>query len=508
MTGVGPLDRDTPPDHAAKRQRWARRISIFVTTVTVVPPLVWYGYGRYMSKSLQRQIDAYKAAGQPILPGDFDQPPVPDERNGALAMQRAAELLRPNMRETNELARAFIVSPETIGQRREEAAGLMEIIAEPLAMVRKARGLPESDWGLRFRSPVISIPPDVADVRALGRALAVAALWHHYKADDGEALACVGDLLALAGHVDGHSSLIFHLVSISFSALGTQSIEDISFDLRVSENEPAAGAAARAATRTQVTGLIVALLEEGAAREGLIRALYSERMLLLDAVTCIINGNTDLDFAGDGSKRPLGLQDKRAIRLARPVFRWDALRMLRFATGWVEAAGEGTWPALKAMTPPAGEVTSSFGILTRCVGASLLWQYDRICLLHFRGLALRRMAATALAIRLYELDHGHRPKVLEALVPKYLPAVPDDPFAADGRKIGYRPDATPPVIYSINSDGVDDGGAFAIHEKGHLDQDAKDLPFFLNGDRPRVQEPTSRPGPTTTSRKADERPPK
>jgi hypothetical protein len=67
----------------------------------------------------------------------------------------------------------------------------------------------------------------------------------------------------------------------------------------------------------------------------------------------------------------------------------------------------------------------------------------------FHGSARRRMAAVALAIRLYELDHGSLPEQLEQLVPGYLAAIPRDPFAEDSGRIKYRPTASLPVLYSI-----------------------------------------------------------
>ena len=103
---------------------------------------------------------------------------------------------------------------------------------------------------------------------------------------------------------------------------------------------------------------------------------------------------------------------------------------------------------------------------------------------HFRQLAKSRMAAVAVAIRLYEVDHGERPTALALLVPDYLDAIPADPFAKDGRPISYTPDADPPVLYSVGADGVDDGGAFKLRESGGVDYEALDMPFFLNGDRP------------------------
>jgi hypothetical protein len=51
-------------------------------------------------------------------------------------------------------------------------------------------------------------------------------------------------------------------------------------------------------------------------------------------------------------------------------------------------------------------------------------------------LAQRRGAMLKLAIRLYESDNGAMPATLAALVPRYLPAVPADPF--DGKAFRYR----------------------------------------------------------------------
>jgi hypothetical protein len=58
---------------------------------------------------------------------------------------------------------------------------------------------------------------------------------------------------------------------------------------------------------------------------------------------------------------------------------------------------------------------------------------------HYRSVAETRIAATALAIRLYRLDHDMKwPDKLDDLVPQYLPKVPDDPFHRAGTPIGYQ----------------------------------------------------------------------
>jgi hypothetical protein len=69
-----------------------------------------------------------------------------------------------------------------------------------------------------------------------------------------------------------------------------------------------------------------------------------------------------------------------------------------------------------------------------------------------------RAAQMALAVERFRRANGGRlPATLEELVPAYCKAVPADPF--DGKGLRFRIFATGYVIYSVGSDGNDDGGA-------------------------------------------------
>ncbi len=70
--------------------------------------------------------------------------------------------------------------------------------------------------------------------------------------------------------------------------------------------------------------------------------------------------------------------------------------------------------------------------------------------------ALSRQVLTMIALRRYELAEGKLPEKLDALVPKYLPAVPLDPFD----NAPMRWDSASGVLYSVGSDFKDDGGRF------------------------------------------------
>lgn len=82
------------------------------------------------------------------------------------------------------------------------------------------------------------------------------------------------------------------------------------------------------------------------------------------------------------------------------------------------------------------------------------------------GLAVRRIAITALAVERYRRANGGAcPASLDALVPAYLPAVPQDPFS--GKPLIYGKGADDYRLYSVDNNRVDDGGAlYGIGSRG------------------------------------------
>ena len=69
------------------------------------------------------------------------------------------------------------------------------------------------------------------------------------------------------------------------------------------------------------------------------------------------------------------------------------------------------------------------------------------------------LLVTELGLRCAQSEQGHPPARLDDLVPNYLSKVPADPF--NGQPLVYRPQGTNWLLYSIGSDGVDDGGRAA-----------------------------------------------
>ncbi len=171
----------------------------------------------------------------------------------------------------------------------------------------------------------------------------------------------------------------------------------------------------------------------------------------------------------------------------------------------IQACGVPSWPEAHEILGPLDKKWEKFlmgsGKLRRPMSRFLFSTQSRFVFLHFSYLAQRRMAAIALAIRLYEIDHGHRPVELAELVPDYLDEVPADPMAPDGATFRYLPEAEIPVLYSIGENGVDDGGlVWDENRKEYVRYDRRDLVFLLDGVLPESSRPGGDSDPT------DERP--
>jgi hypothetical protein len=73
-------------------------------------------------------------------------------------------------------------------------------------------------------------------------------------------------------------------------------------------------------------------------------------------------------------------------------------------------------------------------------------------------LAARRVLAATIAVERYRRSHaGALPSSLQSLVPAYVAAVPIDPFSGD--PLTYKPDADGYLLYSLDTNLKNDGGA-------------------------------------------------
>jgi hypothetical protein len=101
------------------------------------------------------------------------------------------------------------------------------------------------------------------------------------------------------------------------------------------------------------------------------------------------------------------------------------------------------------MLPPGNR----FYIISRIILPALSRAFTRDA----DAVARLRVAQAVLAVERFRLSHGGvLPSSLEELVPTYLSSVPADPY--DGKPLRFKRSDSSYVIYSIGSDGTDNGG--------------------------------------------------
>lgn len=130
--------------------------------------------------------------------------------------------------------------------------------------------------------------------------------------------------------------------------------------------------------------------------------------------------------------------------LMQPGFVADRSRLREYFDRVISLADAPSWESVREHQPRIGVAESHVGraaeLLTVLCAPAFEW--SRL----FGVIAHRRLAATAIALRLYQRDHGYWPANLAGLSPAYLPVAPLDPLAEGGALLRWYPDADPPVL--------------------------------------------------------------
>lgn len=417
----------SPPTERRRLSRTAWVLIVLgLLIVLVVAGLLSFNYGA--ERKLNYAIGKYRQAGEPILPEDFKLATIPDELNAAIPLRRA--LLAASIDPADHKA-LNLLHPTHLPLSEEEAEILARIVQSNRAVlddIQLARKRPQMAWAIPFdpMQPFINIP-EQQSLRQAANVLQYAALLAHQQGRHDESLARVGELIWLSdAALDLNPSMVNHLICIGIAAMGERCAVEISPDLRVNGGNGAA-------SREDAKALIAELLDDRAMKRGWISGLTGAR------ASALVHGRS---FA---SKPLIG-----------PFLKLDLIRTLEIWTSYREAGLKPNYPEARSASERAKQAAEKLWPIGRLTVSGA----DRLPLVRFRHLTERRMAAIALAIRLYRIDHNDAwPTDLKQLVPDYLPALPGDPFAADDRPLGYVGSGATPMVYSVADNGTDEGAS-------------------------------------------------
>lgn len=455
-------DRPIPP-----RFWWLKRLSsaFFLLLVTLV--VVCFSWDRHSRRALAAFIVEHRALGEAMLVDDIPTPSVPDHENGAKLILAAAALSEkldvqnaPGIRDFCNLSAVRAFQPlafHAIDQRAEILCELLDL--------EMRRG---TDWGIVHSHPLINLNfTHLSDVRTVEKLICAAALVEHERLNGALALDYLGAGLEVGAQLRGshHIVMIDLMVAVACDALVSNSVHAIAPTLVVDDHS------STAASRAQVVALIRKLLDESKVRQAARHAFLGERLWTLDTFKYI-------ESSPGAAAGAIGIPMSTGA-LKFPAMRLDCLRVANRQSRMADAMLAETYPAAGALS--AYEVTESanpVSAVAKWFSLVLESNLQTAAQLHYRGLTERRMAAVALAVRLFVLDHGRLPESLAELVPDYLPSVPRDALAADDRPIGFVTSDGLPRLYSVGMNGLDDGGKIEF-ENGFPEYSRDEIIFFL-----------------------------
>ncbi|MHC4676357.1 MAG: hypothetical protein ACYTBZ_28030, partial [Planctomycetota bacterium] len=437
----------TPAPPIPVRFWWLKRTAVVVAILIVILTGLRWWWGKKAHQALQAEIDRIKATGQPLYPQDFVPDPLPDNQNAALILKKAVAALKLTD-EQNDLIRDLCKNPQDINKYSKEIKEFVDANAEARKLVRAAQSLPAADWKVPPPSYKVLLPSLALDMKLI-RLLNITALDQHNQGNDAAAIEILRDIIAYGRHIESMRTLIATLVDCSCSRLIIPSIQDISQTLTITDKT------AKSPGREQIQALINELLDEKDLHQGLVWGFYRDRAWQFQVVRIATGKYSGWKFFINPT--PVSqIWARPSYFLTKPTLYLDGVKILQQATANVEAVAAPNWPEIRKRLPPPLVRQRGLKGSSRFLSHLLLSDLNRAIELTFEQMAHRRMAAITLAIRLYELDNGKLPEKLDDLVPKYIPAIPQDPFAKKGQKIEYYYDTKNLVLQSIGPEDQND----------------------------------------------------
>jgi hypothetical protein len=419
------------------RYWWLKRIAIGMAVLLVVLGGVRWWWGVYARRALQAEIDRYVAAGERVTFDDIAGPPIPDDQNAAVFLQQAATELVQAEQTTPALITRLNAICKAAGGRKKELAAILDATRKVRETAERAARCSAARWN-PWQSPDFTYATGVLNTAHLSA-------WSHQ--DQGQFIKAIRDLqteLTLVSYIDIDREdipLSYSLFNWQVSVRVGNTIETMLPELVNTR------AIDEAACRQGVEQLIRTLLDDKSMQENAVLRTYRLRALYIDAYR---NLEDNPPFFSHGWCGIWGREDNPSFffngrwsdgiwgRVVLPMVQLDAVRLLRQTNEVARAQGCRSEPEYLAAFPKASAPMGVLKAETRRRSEmqgypGLKQKFGEL----WMAMAWRRMAAVALAASVYREDEGRWPETIEALVPRYLPSVPEDPCAADRHPLRY-----------------------------------------------------------------------
>lgn len=457
-----------------RRFWWLKRLCVGAAAGGVLFALAWIAWDQYSRHEGNRRLKAYAAAGEPAAIKEYRPVELPESRNAAPVYVRAANAVTSTVESPSISAEQFDGRLPYQPQWMEMARKAIEANGQAIGLARDARTRPDADWGIQIASPpMLTRQPWLASQRRLANLMADGALYEHFAGDDARAFADARGILHQGRALEQSPFVVSWLVGHGIQAMAFDRLEIMAGGLTIADAD------AHAVRPAETHTLIAELLDDSHSRQDLTTAIKWERVYVTEDVPAILAQGWIIQPAGrldqawlmdrwTACAAAIQHDSYPAAKASIPVkpALSEAVNAqnaggVPFAISAKRATPPTSPPSARTPSPSASMIPSAPTATDGCVTAHGVLQFestDWIVTRFYQDLCERRMLAVILAYRLYVLDHGGQwPADLSQLVPAYLPAMPGDPYAADGRPFGYFlvEGGQRPILYSVGEDGVD-----------------------------------------------------
>lgn len=470
--------------------RW--KIFIAVSVVLLIFTAMWVATIHWQAGS---EVDTYRklllAKGEKLEIGEVTPAPVPPERNGVMMMRAAFGLFRSGLDNYSNMppmmcmvapgkAMVCFQQPEFHGKITfsswQDAALAVEEDRPAAETLWQVMNYPAIDFQLDYSQWPNMAFNHLAPLKRSAQRLSAAAIVDLHNGNTMEATTNVCALVAIVRDDAGERTLISQLVRIAMAHIAGSA----TWELLQATNLTDAELAMLQTNWEQlefIQGMENSLLMERAASETLIK-----KMRASDEDFNKLAGSYRSTSGSSGAPSDwidAMKQQWDDLKFAGAKFMWrtswtysDELRMLRqdqiiLQTLRFVGTNQPFYPACTNMQnelTAIGITNNNFDDFFATGGADLRQLFSgwsgAMGVTVRKAMAievLRRIVATAIALKRFQLKHGNLPEKLSELTPDFLTSVPLDPV--DGKPLRYRRNADGTyLLYSVGENGTDNGG--------------------------------------------------
>jgi hypothetical protein len=410
--------------------------------------------------AVQSEVARIREKGLPVDWKDLEHWPmtVPDDQNAALVFNDAFDVADSNS--CSRIARMDLPVRNSLITNRDEIAACIRSNAAAMEIVYGITNASSSRYPVDYMEGPNAILPHLTHIKTFAELFAWDAL---LKADQNDPAGVVRDLEAsvkLSRSLDVEPILVSQLVSGAVLAITTQTLEQTLARTSLKDEQLAQLSKdfiAAEATNRFWTGMV----GEQASGSELIRLLNDDpqKVILMDKQ--------------DGEQTDVPPRHYHGYFMRLTGFWVRDRNFFLHAMDTNIAAFVVGPPASLQFTNAMNNIETNAHSGFYIMSSMLLPAFTKVVVRDADNRARLRTAIAAIAVERWRVAHeGKIPDSLSELVPNFLPSIPADPY--DGQPLRFKKLAQGYVVYSIGSNGQDDGGKERIPNSVKVPREERD----------------------------------